>query len=66
MLHHCKTCSSIYLASEFYDLCNWCGEAAQRQIERLYEDDGAVEWWMLVAQAGGFQRPERIYGWTIA
>lgn len=51
MLHKCQSCPQIYLVSEFHQLCNVCGEYLKQRIERVYEDDGAEEWWRICAQA---------------
>lgn len=60
MLHRCESCHQLYLTSDYYRLCSWCGEQHQQHIEKLSEGDGAVEWWQVaVVIASGEQQQPR-------
>lgn len=51
MLHKCENCAVLYLVSDHYHLCNPCGVQLQQQVERLYERDDVVEWWVVCSWA---------------
>lgn len=65
MLHKCKECAQLYLISEFYEICNVCGQYLQRRIERLHEVDSAESWIVLMSRAVHGEQPRREARWRI-
>lgn len=65
MLHSCSQCRTIYLVSDFRNLCNLCGSELQRAIERASENDGEIEWVALLSWAANGEQPLRRRRWKI-
>lgn len=62
-----KLCTSCHAPHfEDYDLCRWCADERQRELEhRLRQDDGKPSWMVLAAEAVHGKQPRFKRVWRI-
>lgn len=46
----CRACGHIFLVSEQPSICDTCADLHARALERMEEEDGALELYVLVAR----------------
>lgn len=60
----CLACKARHF--EPYDLCQWCADVLQYELERrLREDDGKPSWMVIAAEAIHGKQPRLTRAWRI-
>lgn len=66
MLHKCPECLTLFLISEYWKICNQCGEYLRQRIEKLHEVDDAIEWVVLLSMVHNPEQPRLRHRWRVA
>lgn len=60
----CRACHAPHFSD--YDLCGWCSERLQHELEqRLRVDDGKASWMVIAALAVHGERKQLLERWRI-